>query len=130
MIKGFKEFIMRGNVIDLAVAVVIGAAFTAVINAVVEWLITPLIAAIAGEPNLDNVWVFTLNNAEFKIGAILTQVINFLLVAAAVYFLIVMPINRLNERRKRGAVEEEVVPDDIALLREIRDELRARGEAR
>lgn len=130
MIKGFKEFIMRGNVIDLAVAVVLGAAFTAVIGAVVEHFITPLIAAIAGQPNLDDVWQFTINNAVFSIGAILTQVINFLLVAAAVYFVIIVPINKLNERRQRGLPEaDEVVSDDIALLREIRDELRARGGA-
>ena len=85
MLKGFREFITKGNVIDLAVAVVIGAAFTQVINAVVQWLVTPLIAAIFGQPNLDNVATFTINGAQFSIGAILTAVINFLLVAAAVY---------------------------------------------
>lgn len=125
MIKGFKDFITRGNVIDLAVAVVIGAAFTAVINAVVQWFITPLIAAIFGQPNLDNVWRFTINEAQFSIGAILTQVVNFLLVAAAIYFVIVMPINRLNERRKAGQTEEIEEPEDIVLLREIRDSLRS-----
>ena len=95
---GFKKFVLRGNVIDLAVAVVLGAAFTAVINAVVAGLITPLIAAIFGKPNLDRVATFDLNQAHFSIGLILTAVVNFLLVAAAVYFVIVLPVNALLQR--------------------------------
>lgn len=126
MITGFKDFITRGNVVDLAVAVVIGAAFTLVINAVVDGFINPLIAAIFGEPNLDSVANFTINNAQFSIGIILTALLNFLLVAAAIYFLIVMPINRYNERRAAAEEEEPVEDENVVLLREIRDELRAR----
>ena len=95
---GFKKFILRGNVIDLAVAVVIGAAFTAVVNALVSGLITPLIAAIFGKPNLDRVANFDFNHAHFSIGVILTAVVNFLLIAAAVYFVLVLPVNALLAR--------------------------------
>ncbi|HEY9409654.1 MAG TPA: large conductance mechanosensitive channel protein MscL [Jiangellaceae bacterium] len=127
MLKGFKDFIMRGNVIDLAVAVVIGAAFTVVVNALVNGLINPLIAAIFGEPDLTHVGEFTINNADFSLGLVLDAVVNFVLVAAAVYFVLVMPMNKLKERSARG---EEEVPEEIAeeitLLREIRDSLRER----
>lgn len=127
MLKGFREFVLRGNVIDLAVAVVIGAAFTLVINAVVQWLITPLIAAIFGKPNLDDVMTFTINGAEFSIGAVLTALINFLLVAAAVYFVLIVPMNRLREMRASGEEGEPEAPaEDILLLQEIRDLLRDR----
>ena len=127
MPKGFREFVLRGNVIDLAVAVVIGAAFTLVINAVVQWLITPLIAAIFGKPNLDDVMTFTINGAEFSIGAVLTALINFLLVAAAVYVVLIVPMNKLREMRASGEAEEPEAPaEDILLLQEIRDLLRDR----
>jgi large conductance mechanosensitive channel len=127
MLKGFREFVLRGNVIDLAVAVVIGAAFTLVINAVVQWLITPLIAAIFGKPNLDDVMTFTINGAEFSIGAVLTALINFLLVVAAVYFVLIVPMNKLREMRASGEAEEPEAPaEDILLLQEIRDLLRDR----
>ncbi|MGH8839611.1 MAG: large conductance mechanosensitive channel protein MscL [Jiangellaceae bacterium] len=127
MLKGFREFVLRGNVIDLAVAVVIGAAFTLVISAVVQWLITPLIAAIFGKPNLDDVMTFTINGAEFSIGAVLTALINFLLVAAAVYFVLIVPMNKLREMRASGEDEEPEAPaEDILLLQEIRDLLRDR----
>jgi len=127
MLKGFREFVLRGNVIDLAVAVVIGAAFTLVINAVVQWLITPLIAAIFGQPNLDDVMAFTINGAEFSIGAVLTALINFLLVAAAVYFVLIAPMNKLREMRASGEEEEPEAPaEDILVLQEIRDLLRDR----
>lgn len=117
---------MRGNVMDLAVAVVIGAALTAVINSVVEHFITPLVAAIFGEPNLDSVATFTINNAHFSIGAILTALVNFLLVAAAVYFVIIQPMNKLMALRSSGEDEVETPSEDIALLREIRDLLAQR----
>lgn len=126
MIKGFRDFLMRGNVVDLAVAVVIGAAFTAVINAVVEGFINPLIAAIFGQPNLNDVGNFTINNAQFSIGVILTALLNFVLVAAAVYFVIVVPMNALRARTAKA--EEEAPPaEDIVLLTEIRDALRQRS---
>jgi large conductance mechanosensitive channel len=127
MLKGFKDFIMRGNVLDLAVAVVIGAAFTAVVTSVVSGLINPLIAAIFGKPNLNDVWTFTINKAEFSIGLILNAVLNFLIVAAAIYFLVVLPVNHLLERLKRGEEAEPEAPSpEVTLLTEIRDTLRAR----
>ncbi|MGW1346579.1 large conductance mechanosensitive channel protein MscL [Kribbella sp. NPDC002412] len=127
MLKGFKEFIMRGNVVDLAVAVVIGAAFGQVITATVNNLINPLVAAIFGKPDLSHAMTFTINNAEFSIGAILQAVLNFLFVAAAIYFVIVLPLNKLAERRARG-IEPEPDPmtTDQQLLTEIRDHLARR----
>jgi large conductance mechanosensitive channel len=130
MIKGFKEFILRGNVVDLAVAVVIGAAFSLVVKALIDGFITPLIAAIFGKPDVSGVAAFTINNAQFSFGVILNAIINFLLVAAAIYFVIVMPLNALAERRKRGVEPEPEAPaEDVLLLQEIRDLLKARGGA-
>ena len=129
MIKGFKDFIMKGNVLDLAVAVVIGAAFTAIVTAVVTGFINPLIAAIFGKPNLDDVGNFVINDAQFSIGIILTAIINFLIVAAAVYFVLIYPIQKLQKRRKRGEEPGPSEPTDVELLKEIRDLLAARNEA-
>lgn len=99
MLKGFREFILRGNIVDLAVAVVIGASFTAVVNAFVEDLLTPLIAAIGGEPDFSRL-AFTMNNSIFRIGDFLNKLIAFLMVALVVYFVVVLPMNRLNEAFK------------------------------
>jgi large conductance mechanosensitive channel len=128
MLKGFREFIMRGNVIDLAVAVVLGGAFAPIITTIVDGLITPLIAAIGGQPNLNEMWIITINNAEFKIGPIVTAVLNFLIIAAAIYFVVIVPMNKLMAMRagKGGESEPEAPAEDIVLLRQIRDELRAR----
>ncbi|WNB85541.1 large conductance mechanosensitive channel protein MscL [Cellulomonas sp. ATA003] len=127
MLAGFKSFIMRGNVIDLAVAVVIGAAFATVISALVDGFINPLVAAVFGTVDLDSALVFEVNDAVFSIGMVIGAVINFLLVAAAVYFAIVLPMNRLAERRKAGVEPEPQAPaEDILLLQEIRDLLAAR----
>ena len=98
MLKGFRDFIMRGNVVDLAIAVVIGAAFGAVVTALVEDFITPLIAAIGGQHDFSAL-TFTLNKSTFKYGAFINAVISFLFIAAAIYFLVVMPLNKLAERR-------------------------------
>jgi large conductance mechanosensitive channel len=127
MLKGFKEFIMRGNVVDLAVAVVIGAAFGKIVTAIVDGLINPLIAAIFGKADISRVWFFRINGAEFHLGWILQAALNFLFVAAAIYFLIVMPLNKLAERRARGEEPEpETLTTDQQLLTEIRDSLRTR----
>ena len=101
MFKGFREFILRGNVVDLAVAVVIGAAFGAVVNALVANLITPLIAAIFGKPDFSGL-TFTINGSRFLYGSFINAVVSFVLVAAAIYFVVVMPMNKLAERRSRG----------------------------
>src|SRR5512146_1586270 len=92
VLKGFKKFLFRGNVIDLAVAVVIGAAFGAVVAAFVKDLLTPLIAAIAGKPDFSRL-TFTVNNSQFLYGDFLNAVVSFVLVSAAVYFFVVAPIN-------------------------------------
>ncbi len=106
MLKGFKEFVLRGNVLDLAVAVVIGGAFGAVVTALVKDLITPLIGAVVGTPDFSAL-VVTLNGSKFLIGDFLNAVVSFLLIAAAVYFFIVTPVNALIARRRRG----EAPPD-------------------
>ncbi|KHL05097.1 large conductance mechanosensitive channel protein MscL [Sinomonas humi] len=127
MLNGFKAFIMKGNVLDLAVAVIMGAAFNTVVTALVQNVLMPIISVIVGQPNFDNFLVF----GPVKIGVFLTAVVNFIIVAAAIYFLIVMPMNHLIERRNRRlgihdkAAEEPVEPQ-IALLTEIRDALTAR----
>lgn len=128
MLKNFKDFLMRGNVVDLAVAVVIGAAFGLVVKGFLDGLGTPLIAAVAGEPNLNNVGRFTVNHAKFSVGLVLTPLVNFLVIAASIYFVVVLPLNRLAERRARGVEPQTAAPsEEIALLTEIRDSLRARG---
>jgi len=126
MIKGFREFLMRGNVVDLAVAVVIGTAFGKVINALVVGFINPIVAAIFGKPDLTSVGNFTIGKGEFHIGLILTELLSFFFVALAIYFFVVVPMNKLNERRARNAEVVEVGPTEIELLTEIRDSLRTR----
>ncbi len=106
MLKGFREFILRGNVVDLAVAVVIGTAFGAVITALVKDLITPLIAAVVGTPDFSAYGV-TIGGSRLLVGDFLNAVISFVLIAAAVYFFVVAPINAFIARRKRG----ETPPD-------------------
>lgn len=120
MLKGFKQFVLRGNVIDLAIAVVVGLAFNAVIQALVRDIITPLIAAIAGKPNFSN-FLFTVHHSKFLYGDLVNYVFGFVSVAAAVYFLVVAPMNALNQRRRAGSQEAPEVPEEIALLTEIRD---------
>jgi large conductance mechanosensitive channel len=102
MLKGFGNFIMRGNVVDLAVAVVIGAAFGAIVTALVKDLVTPLIAAIFGKPDFSAI-VFTVNNSKFAIGDFINAVIAFLLVAIAIYFFVVVPMEAVTKRFKKPA---------------------------
>ena len=94
MLKEFRQFILRGNLVDLAVAVVIGAAFTAVVNALVKDLITPLIAAVGGEPNFGTL-AFTINGSRFAYGDFLNALVTFLLVAAVLFFVVIKPVNAL-----------------------------------
>jgi large conductance mechanosensitive channel len=103
MLKGFRDFLMRGNVVDLAVAVVVGGAFGAVVTALVKDLITPLIAAIAGKPDFSAI-VFEVNGSKFLIGDFLNALVAFLMVATAIYFFVVTPVNALMARVKRGDV--------------------------
>ncbi|HEY8445824.1 MAG TPA: large conductance mechanosensitive channel protein MscL [Thermomicrobiales bacterium] len=106
MLREFRQFLLRGNVIDLAVAVVIGAAFGAVVTSLVEDIITPLISAIISAPNFSNL-DFTINEAVFTYGNFLNAIINFVLVAAAIFFFVVKPVNAVMSRMRRG----EAPPD-------------------
>ncbi|HWM10189.1 MAG TPA: large conductance mechanosensitive channel protein MscL [Solirubrobacteraceae bacterium] len=126
MIKEFREFLLRGNVVDLAIAVVLGAAFGAVVTSFVNDILMQFIAMIGGEPDFSGL-SFTINDAEFRYGAFLNAVISFVIIAAAIFFLVVKPINALMARRKAGLEPEpEAVPEDVVLLGEIRDLLKAR----
>ncbi|MDI2031930.1 large conductance mechanosensitive channel protein MscL [Saccharopolyspora sp. TS4A08] len=127
MLKGFKDFLMRGNIIDLAVAVVVGSAFTALVTAFTTSIIKPLIAATGG----GNVTGLSLtvvpgNNAStIDFAAVINAVITFFITAAVVYFLFVVPMNKISERRKKGKEEGQSEPTDVELLLEIRNLLRA-----
>jgi large conductance mechanosensitive channel len=123
VLKGFKDFVLRGNVVDLAVAVVIGAAFTAVVNAFAADFLTPLIGLLGGGGKFGG--QLSLAGQTFRWGAFLSQVITFVLTAAVVYFLIVVPMHTLLERRRRGEEPGPLQPTELQLLTEIRDLLRA-----
>src|SRR3712207_742237 len=101
MLKEFRDFVLRGNVVDLAVAVVIGAAFGAVVTSLVENLITPLIGAIGGEPDFSAL-SFTINGSKFGYGNFLNALISFLVIAAVIFFFVVKPLNTLMARLKPG----------------------------
>jgi large conductance mechanosensitive channel len=134
LLKGFRDFIMRGNVIDLAVAVVIGAAFTAIVTAIVNGIINPLISAIFNAQSLDHALKLPIptvggKQSELLFGSVIGAVISFLAVAAVVYFVMVLPMNhlkdRLDARKRAGQPDEPPAPTDVELLAEIRDLLRA-----
>lgn len=124
MLKDFRDFLMRGNIVDLAVAVVIGAAFGALVTSFVANLITPIIAAFIGKPDFSNL-TFTINGSRFFYGSFLNALITFVSVSAAIFFFVVKPMNAIQERTGRGKAEPDAPSEDIALLTEIRDELRA-----
>ncbi|MFJ6417492.1 large conductance mechanosensitive channel protein MscL [Paeniglutamicibacter sp. NPDC091659] len=130
MLKGFRDFIMKGNVVDLAVAVVIGAAFGAVVTALVDKILMPLIAGLVGSPTFDGFLVWTIREGvRVEFGAFLTVLVNFLLVAAAIYFAVVVPMKKLSDMSKaRLGIEEPEAKEDpqLAILAEIRDELKSR----
>lgn len=133
MLSGFKTFIARGNVIDLAVGVVMGAAFGLVVSGLVESFINPLIAWLVGKPNFDSL-VFTLppifgdEPTVFEYGKILTAIVNFFLVSLAIYFFIIIPMNKLTASLKKEEAETPPAQpsEEILLLREIRDSLAIR----
>lgn len=106
MLKEFKQFIMRGNVVDLAVAVVIGAAFGAVVTAFVSDLVTPLIAAIGGQQDFSGLF-FTINDSKFMYGHFINAIISFVLIAAVIFFFVVKPLNHLQERAARNKTPED-----------------------
>jgi large conductance mechanosensitive channel len=123
MIREFREFLFRGNIIDLAVAVVIGAAFGAVVTSLVEDIITPLLG-IFGIPDFST-WVIAVGDAEMQIGAFLNTLISFLTIAAAIFFMVIKPMNRLMPKK----ADAPAGPSEVDLLTEIRDELRKSAPA-
>lgn len=137
MLKGFKEFILRGNVIDLAVAVVIGAAFTAIVTVIVSAVINPLIGAVFNASSLDTalqVDIPTVSGdpAVLSFGAVIGAIINFIIVAAVVYFALVLPVNHLKkvafdrQKQEEDATPADVPPTETELLIQIRDLLAGR----
>jgi large conductance mechanosensitive channel len=129
VLKGFKDFISRGNVIELAVAVVIGTAFTAIVTAVTNGIIKPCINALGGTQVAQGLGFHVLPGKDstfVDLGTAINAVINFLLIAAIVYFCFIVPMNKLRERRRRGEEPGPAEPTDIELLTEIRDLLKER----
>ncbi|MEU8232286.1 large conductance mechanosensitive channel protein MscL [Actinoplanes sp. NPDC048967] len=123
MLKGFKDFIMRGNVVDLAVGIVIGAAFTAVVTAFTNAFLKPLIQLLGGGTGT-SAGTWDVNGVKFDYASFVNAVITFLLTAAVLYFLVVFPLNKLAERRKRGEEPPPEAPsEEVKLLTEIRDAL-------
>ncbi len=124
MLKEFRQFLLRGNVVDLAVAVVIGAAFGAVVSSLVANIFTPLIAAVLGEADFSRL-TFEINGSKFKYGLFLNALIAFVSIAAVVFFLVVKPVNAFQDRL--GIAKDDVPQpsDEAKLLAEIRDELRS-----
>jgi large conductance mechanosensitive channel len=130
LLKDFRAFILRGNVLDLAVAVVIGAAFNAVVKSLVDNVIMPLLAAIGGKPNFD-AYNAKINHSTINYGTFVTDVLNFLIIAAAI-FLVVRVFEKLQDRRRRGDVDVEDTPaptDETLILGEIRDLIAAQAGA-
>jgi large conductance mechanosensitive channel len=129
VLKGFKDFVLRGNVVDLAVAVVIGAAFTTIVTAFTSRIIEPLINAVTppSSPGFGVQLVDGKENTYIDLAAVVTAVLNFVIIAAVVYFVIVLPLNTLKARRKRGEEVGPAEPTDVELLAEIRDLLAQQG---
>lgn len=126
MFDEFKKFLLRGNVVDLAVAVAIGTAFTAIVTAITTGMITPLVGMIVGKDF--TAMTFTVNDSVFSYGLVIDAVIRFVSIAAVIFFLVVKPLNVLAARRARGeAADEEVAPTEAELLAEIRDLLAQRS---
>jgi large conductance mechanosensitive channel len=129
MIKGFRDFIMRGNVVDLAVGIVIGAAFTTVVTAFTAAFLKPLIQLMSGSEGI-KAGAFTVRGVPFDWASFINAIITFLITAAALYFLVVYPLNRLAERRARGEEPPPSAPsEEVKLLTEIRDALVAGRDA-
>ena len=122
MLKEFRDFLMRGNLVELAVAFVMGLAFAAVVSSFVNDLVMPVVAMIIGKPDFSDL-TFTINDAVFRYGAFLTAAITFVITAAAIFFFVVKPIDAITARRAQP--EEEVVPDEERRHRELLDAIRS-----
>ncbi|CCF82893.1 large conductance mechanosensitive channel protein MscL [Nitrolancea hollandica] len=116
--KGFREFLLQGNVVDLAVAVIIGAAFATVIKSFTEDMLTPLIAAFGGQPDFSAL-KFTINNSQFLYGSFINAVVAFVITAAIIYYLVVLPVTQLKDRRNRGMVTAPTTKTCAECLSEI-----------
>jgi large conductance mechanosensitive channel len=121
MLREFKDFLFRGNIIELAVAFVVGLAFAALVNSLVENLLMPVIAMIIGKPDFSDL-TFTINDAVFRYGAFLTDAIQFLAIAAAVFFFVVKPVDAM--ARRRAAPVEKGMPDEERRHQELLAALR------
>jgi large conductance mechanosensitive channel len=127
ILEEFKQFLLRGNVIELAVAVVIGVAFGAVVNSLVKDILTPIVAAIFGKPDFASL-TFSINDSTFRYGSFLNAVLSFVLIAAAIFFVVVKPYNVYLERRRRLDGEPPASKtDEVLVLEEIRDLMRSQG---
>jgi large conductance mechanosensitive channel len=124
MLKEFRDFLLRGNIVELAVAFVMGVAFAAVVNSLVDNLVMPIVAMIIGKPDFDDL-TFTLNDAVFRYGAFITDVISFIAIAAAVFFFVVKPMDAIVSRR--GGPAEEEISDEERRHQELLAALRARA---
>ena len=122
MVKEFKDFLFRGNIVELAVAFVMGIAFAAVVNSLVNNLVMPITAAIIGKPDFSDL-TFTINDAVFRYGAFITDVIQFMAIAAAVFFFIVKPVQMMLERGRKEPIEEGM-PDEERRHQELLAALR------
>jgi large conductance mechanosensitive channel len=127
MLKGFKDFLLRGNVVDLAVAVIVGAAFGGVVSAFADDFIGGLIGVIGGTPNFDTAGI-EIGDGKIIVGTTITALINFAIVAAVVYFVIVLPMKKMSERGKAGDTDSPAPSDETVVLTEIRDLLREQRE--
>jgi len=126
MVQEFRDFIAKGNMIDIAVGFIMGAAFTALVTALVDTVLMPIIAIPFGEPNFDSI-IWTVNGSEILIGSFITALVLFLLVAFAVFFFIVKPYNAYRARTEPEVGEEPAGPTEVDLLTEIRDSLATRN---
>lgn len=124
-LKEFRDFLLRGNLITLAVAFVMGLAFAALVNSFVANLVMPIIAAIVGKPNFSDL-TFTIHKSVFTYGTFITDLISFIAIAAAVFFFIVKPVDMIAKRRERGSVEAEEISDEERRHQELLVALRAR----
>ena len=126
LIREFKEFFFAGNVIELAVAVIMGGLFLQIVQALVNFILMPIVGILFGKPNFNDVMVLTINDSEIRIGSFLTVLVTVLLTGLSVFFFIVRPYNMYRERRNRNLQVAEAAPTEIQLLAEIRDAIRDR----
>jgi large conductance mechanosensitive channel len=127
MLEGFRNFLFRGNVVELATAVIIATAFGGIVDAFTKSIIDPIFQAIGGAPNFDNALTIAIGSSSFKLGLLISAIINFLLKAAVIYFFIIRPFGPISQKLAAQAAAAAPTPPDVALLGEIRDLLKAQN---